>query len=218
MVLDSHESTRNATSIASRRARASARRAPRNFSPSDMSGEQQQEAELSVVEEATEEPSNQQSESLIAKKARSKATPLVLGILGAAFVLAIVVNSVKSPPDDGLVRLDEPCGSSMSTPVPSPDDAPLIIYYWPVMARAAALFRMCDAVGYPYQHISAREELARMVSSNRVHGPGGEADMFAPPGGPRPRAHLVSAGLAHHPSTSILHRFLTSTCVASAQW
>ena len=29
---------------------------------------------------------------------------------------------------------------------------PLVIYYWPELARAAALFRMCDAAGQPYVH------------------------------------------------------------------
>jgi len=76
----------------------------------------------------------------------------------------------------------EGSGCQASAVVPgAPYGTPLVIYYWPVLARAAALFRMADAASYPYIHVSNRSELAAMVSSNRVHGSGGSSDMFAPP-------------------------------------
>tara|TARA_B100000795_G_C22737500_1_gene413902 strand:+ start:138 stop:1226 length:1089 start_codon:yes stop_codon:yes gene_type:complete len=89
----------------------------------------------------------------------------------------------------------------------APSTEPLVIYYWPELARAAALFRMCDAAGQPYIHNpnpspnpnrsnpnpnpdhagqpyihnSTPAALASVVNSNKVHGPDGTSGMFAPP-------------------------------------
>jgi glutathione S-transferase len=71
------------------------------------------------------------------------------------------------------------CDRTSSSTVPSTD--PLVIYYWPELARAAALFRMCDHAGQPYVHNSTPEALASVVNSNQVHGPNGTSAMFAPP-------------------------------------
>lgn len=69
-----------------------------------------------------------------------------------------------------------------STEAPLTEDATLLtIFYWPHLARAAALFRMCDASGQAYQHLSSIADMASVTSSNKVHGPAGTSGMFAPP-------------------------------------
>jgi len=66
--------------------------------------------------------------------------------------------------------------------IPARPSGPLTIYYWPPQARASALFRMCDAAGQAYTHVSDNTELAAMVSSNIVNKNGPRtSDMFAPP-------------------------------------
>ena len=137
------------------------------------------DTEMECARETVDESSDQSS--LLSKSTASRVTPAVLCLLGAALLLAVVANAngvVVTSPSHSV----EGSGCQASAVVPgAPYGTPLVIYYWPVLARAAALFRMADAASYPYIHVSNRSELAAMVSSNRVHGSGGSSDMFAPP-------------------------------------
>lgn len=50
------------------------------------------------------------------------------------------------------------------------------VYYWPMLARGAALVRMLEHTGTPYEHISDRAEMAKVCSSFGAH-----STTFAPP-------------------------------------
>ena len=111
---------------------------------------------------------------LASKGHRSLRSRECLAAIGVAvFLLLLATLWIVS-----IAREEPSCVSSSSV---APSAEPLVIYYWPELARAAALFRMCDAAGQPYVHNSSQAALASVVNSNKVHGPNGTAAMFAPP-------------------------------------